>query len=379
MPLRFLSALLLLTACSVGGPGGTPSSDGGEPPTDASGAPDARSYDAGRFIPDTGFMACETTSAFADPLPATLLFQVDTSGSMNCRASDHSCAAGPTTPPPDSRYNVFLDVLEPALAALPDSTLVGAMHYPVTFSCARDEMLTDIGPIATTRGPMMSALSAINPEGITPTRDAVVYALGRLRARSDEEARHLVLATDGAATVCLGCDASCAPDRLDNDELIEDVHRAAEQDGIRTFVIGVPGSSSYRPVLSKMAIAGGTARAGCSESGPNYCHYDLTDPALDFATALAAALEEIGEAVLSCEYTIPPNPDGTFDPMKVNVRVTDESGETTTIPRDRSRTNGWDFSDDGERILLHGPACDQALNLRMGRIDVLFGCPTILI
>lgn len=370
--------VLLLTACSAGGPGPGTQHDAGSSTLDA--GPD-HEVDAHRFVPDAGFVACETASAFADPLPATLLLQVDTSGSMNCAATAASCAVGDPTPDPnDSRYDVFLAVLETALAGLPDSTQVGAMHYPVTFSCARDETLVDIGPLSTTRGPLLSALRGVTPEGTTPTRDGVTYALGRLRARSADEARHLVLATDGAATVCLGCDADCPLEALDrdNDQLVEDVRRAAE-DGVRTFVIGVPGSGSYRQVLSRMASAAGTARAGCSDSGPLYCHYDLTDPSLDFATALAAALADIGESVLSCEYTIPPNPDGTFDAAKVNVRLIDEAGEPTTIPRDRSRTDGWDYTDDGTRILLHGPACDRALGLRMGRIDVLFGCPTELI
>ena len=374
-----LLPLFLLTACSVGGPG-VPTLDGGGTPDAARG--DGGGVDAYRFVPDGGFVACETASAFADPLPSTLLLQVDTSGSMNCAATAASCAVGDPTPAPDdSRYDVFLSVLSEALASLPDATRVGAMHYPVTFSCARDEALVDVGPLATTRAPIASALRAITPEGITPTRDAVTFALGRLRASSADEARYLVLATDGAATVCLGCDAACSWEAMDRDHaaLVEDVRRAAADDGIRTFVIGVPGSASYRGVLSRMASAAGSARPGCSDAGPLYCHYDLTDPSLDFATALREVLGEIGESVLSCEYTIPPNPDGAFDATKVNVRLVDDAGDTTTIPRDPSRADGWDYTDDGARILLHGPACERAQSLRMGRIDVLFGCPTELI
>jgi hypothetical protein len=370
-----LLPLALLTACSVGGPG--PDSEASD--LDAGRDPGVDAY---RFVPDGGFVACETASAFADPLPPTLLLQVDTSGSMNCGAAAGSCAVGDPTPDPsDSRYDVFLSVLSEALASLPDATRVGAMHYPVTFSCARDEALVEVGPLSSTRAPIATALRGVTPDGITPTHDAVAFALARLRARSADEPRHLVLATDGAATVCLHCDAACSFDALDrdNEELVERVRRAAEDDGVRTFVIGVPGSIGYRGVLSRMASAAGTARAGCSDAGPTYCHYDLTDRSLDFATALRAVLGEIGESVLSCEYTIPPNPDGAFDATKVNVRLVDDAGDTTTIPRDPSRANGWDYTDDGARILLHGPACERAQSLRMGRIDVLFGCPTELI
>jgi len=375
---RMLGALVFVCvgACSAGG--GLDAGTQG----DAGGSFDgAMRFDANRVIPDAGFMACETTTAFADPLPATLLFTVDTSGSMNCRADMASCAVGDPTPDPsDSRYDVFRSVLRTALSGLPDSTLVGAMHYPVTFSCARDELLVDIASLGTTRTPIDDALGGVVPEGITPTHDAVRFGLAQLGMRGSDEARHLVLATDGAATVCIGCDAACSFDALDRDheDMIAEVRAAAELSSIRTFVIGVPGSSSYRSILSRMATAAGTARPGCSDTGPTYCHYDLTDPSLDFGVALRDALGEIGEAVLSCEYTIPENPDGTFDATRVNVRLT-EGGATSTIRRDPSRASGWDYSDDGSTIVLHGDACSRAQAASDGRIDVLFGCPTELI
>ena len=333
-----------------------------------------------RAVPDAGFLACETTSAFAEPLPATLLFQVDTSGSMNCAATDGSCATGePTAAPDDSRWDVFRARLGEALTTLADSTSAGLMHYPFTFACPSTTADVAIAPLSSSRGPITSALADLVPEGITPTHDAVVNALAILRA-SPAERRYLVLATDGAASSCLGCDAGCSFSELDrdNEELVATIATAADE-GIPTFVIGVPGSQSYRGILSRMATGAGTARAGCSDAGPVYCHHDLTDPSLDFGTALRDALASIGEAVVSCEYEIPPNPDGSFDETRVNVRIVEDDGSEDVIGRDATRANGWDYSDDGERIILHGGACDRAEALRGGRIDVLFGCPTLLI
>lgn len=353
------------------------------PPADGSigdAAPiDARMVDARPR--DFGFDSCETTSAVAEPLPATLLFQVDTSGSMNCAADDASCLTGdPTADPDDSRYDVFRQVLGDALMSLPDSNRVGLMHFPVTFSCAQNTTDVAVDELGTNRSSIESALAAIVPEGITPTHDAVAFALERLRARSSDEDRYLVLATDGASTVCIGCDAACSFDALDadNEDMIDRIGDAAAE-SIPTFVIGVPGSQSFRGILSRMASAAGTGRPGCSDSGPTYCHYDLTDSSLDFGVALRDALAAIGDSVISCEYPIPENPDGAFDPMKVNVRITADDGAESSIPRDTSRTDGWDYSDDMEAIILHGPACDTAQSLETGRVDVLFGCPTILI
>ncbi|MBX3274072.1 MAG: VWA domain-containing protein [Sandaracinaceae bacterium] len=365
----------LLAGCAVSGGGGA---DASGPGADAG----TTRTDAARELLDAEAPTCETTTARAEPLPATLLVNLDTSGSMNCLASAASCAVGDPTPAPDdSRYDVLRIELVRALGLLPDTTRVGVMHYPDTFSCSRDGLLVGIAPLASSRVAIEAALLGVAPEGITPTRDAVDNALRRLRAEDDARPRYQILATDGAATVCLGCDAACSFDALDrdNEALVADVERAATADDIRTFVIGVPGSASYRPILSRMASVAGTARAGCAVGGPAFCHYDLTDPALDFGGALRAALGAIGEAVLSCEYAIPPNPDGAFDPTKVNVRHTNDEGEVERIGRDPSRRDGWDYSDDLSRIELHGAACERVRATTRGQLEVLFGCPTELI
>jgi hypothetical protein len=383
VPLAVALSLSLLGACAAprgGGPDAAgfdasvrDGSSGG--PLDAGPRPD-------RALPDAGFgEVCLTGTAYAEPLPATLMFQVDTSGSMNCGANERGCAvADPTPAPDDSRWDVFRARLTEALDALPNATRAGLMHFPGgESSCAPATADVAIAPLTTSRPAIGAALAALVPRNITPTHDAVANALALLRAESAER-RYLVLATDGAATVCLGCDAGCSFDALDadNEELVARV-AAASADGIPTFVIGVPGSQSYRGTLSRLASAAGTARAGCSDAGPLYCHYDLTDASIDLSTGLRDALASIGEAVVSCEYEIPPNPDGTFDPARVNVVITYDDGSTETLRRDRGRADGWDYSDDGLRIELHGPACERAEALREGRVDVFFGCPTILI
>jgi hypothetical protein len=45
--------------------------------------------------------------------------------------------------------------------------------------------------------------------------------------------------------------------------------------GIRTFVVGVPGSEPARTVLSSIAKQGGTAADGCDPQLGN-CHFDMT-------------------------------------------------------------------------------------------------------
>lgn len=380
---RNLVASLLLVVVGCGGgtrraPGGDASTDGS--PEDA--AIDSTIADTGPR-PDVPAPTCETVSAVAEPLPATLLFQVDTSRSMNCRADDRSCVTGDPTPAPDdSRWDVFEATLSAALPSLPDSASAGLMRFPGPGrACAEDVALVEISELATTRAAITSILAGVTPDGLsTPTHDAVRFGIGRLSTLS-ADSRFLVLATDGDARVCQGCDAGCSFDALDRDTLaMIELARAAASDGVGTFVIGVPGSQGFREELSRLATEAGTARsATCSDTGPEFCHYDLTDPTLDFAEALRAALAAIGDAVLSCTYDIPPNPDGAFDPGQVNVRLTDDAGAERPVLRDATRADGWDYTDDGSQVVLHGPACDAAKAATGGRVDILFGCPTILI
>lgn len=325
---------------------------------------------------------CETLRAEAEPVAATLLFQVDTSNSMNCAVTNPGCLTDDPTPAPDdSRWDVFTTELRAALGTVPDSNSVGLMRFPqADRACTENVLASEVALLGGSRAMLLSAISSITPDGLaTPTHDAVAFGLERLQSL-DAERPYLVLATDGAASVCLGCDTDCGfdstePLRRDEEALITRVEEAATA-GIPTFVIGVPGSQSFRGVLSRLADAGDTARAGCSSSGPVYCHYDLTDAGLDFGSALREALATIGESLLSCEYEIPPNPDGTFDPLRVNVRISG-GGEDETIPRDETREAGWDYSDSMDRVELFGEACARARSAET--LEILFGCPTLLI
>jgi Mg-chelatase subunit ChlD len=343
-------------------------------------ASDTRAFESPDvFLRDAGFEACAMTSASAQRLPTSLLFQLDTSGSMNCPAvpSGPCAVADPTPDPMDSRWDVFRVRVSDALDSLPDATRAGLMHYPdPATTCAPTTADVSIAPLTSTRMMMQTALTSLTPESITPTHDAVRHGIAQLAPRTDEQ-RFLVLATDGAASVCVGCDAACsfAAQDADNEAMIAFV---AEQSaaGISTYVIGVPGSQSFRRILSRMASAGGTARADCSDAGPRYCHFDLTDASVDFSTALRDALTAISESVVSCTYTIPPNPDGMFDPELVNVRLVDDAGMEEVIPQGAT---GWSYSADMLRVELSDAVCERARGLRTGRVDVLFGCPTIIL
>ena len=85
-------------------------------------------------------------------------------------------------------------------------------------------------------------------------------------------------------------------------ELLAEVEVAATGSAtIETFVVGAPGSEHVqvdeydpRSMLSEMAVRGNTSFAGCSHSGPDYCHADLTQDS-EFPQFLQPLVNIMGE------------------------------------------------------------------------------------
>jgi hypothetical protein len=207
-----------------------------------------------------------------------------------------------------------------------------------------------------------------------------LFGLEQLAASKLDGGRVLLLLTDGTPTCTLSCE--CTEDNVpvDSQPLIEEA-KEAFANGVRTFVIGSPGSEETRDVLSQLASEGGTARQDCSNAGPEYCHFDMTTEP-DLAKGLAQALEQIGMSLRSCEYPIPAPPAGqALDPDLVNVLYTPEGADTETIARDPSSgecSEGWQYSADGKNIVLCGEACERVRAEPNSTVEVLFGCETVV-
>ena len=130
--------------------------------------------------------------------------------------------------------------------------------------------------------------------------------------------------------------------------------------GVRTYVMGIPGSGPYASVLDQLAVAGGTARA----TEPRYYAVNSSDE-----TALASGFEQIAAAAMrSCVLTLH---DAVIDPNKVNVYVND-----AVVP---NTPDGWSLM--GQTVTLQGKTCAE---FAMGSADagtapvrVTQGCPTV--
>ena len=314
---------------------------------------------------DGGMEGCAKSTATAKAQPAVLELVVDTSGSMNQR-------------PPSGTQTKWVstrDALVAALGTIPDGNSLGLFFYPGNAGGATCIDSTPTVPIAVLdmahRQNLLGRLNGQRTNGGTPTHDAYMVGLNELINTTLAGNKYLVLITDGAPTYSLNCVGN-GQDQVDSTALIQQVQNAAGG-GIKTFVIGSPGSEPARGDLSRMATVGRTPQANCSDTGPNYCHFDMTTQT-DLAAALKTALSAITGQVLTCNYTIPdPGAGQMLDLRKVNVR---HNG--VDIPKDPSDANcntGWNYSPDKTQIILCGAKCDEVKSMG-GDIEIVFGCAT---
>ncbi len=335
--------------------------------------------------------ACALSTDTVEAIPSVLELVIDTSGSMDWPPGWAPVTPDDSKPPGATKWEITRGALQNAVDSLSDDITLGATFFPDTTDddpdslCLRNEVALPLGvlgaPSSKQRSDWAKALDAVVPNGATPTEGAYLFGLEQLDKTDSPGNRFLLLITDGTPTCTLDCE--CTEDNLpvDSGPLIDDAATALAQ-GIRTFVIGSPGSEDTRSVLSALARKGGTAPADCSDDGPIYCHLDMTaEP--DLAKGLAAALDQVATSLRSCEYPIPTPPNmRTLDPGLVNVLFTPSDGPVRTIGRDPSKTacnQGWQYSSDGSSILLCGDACKAAQEDVGAKVEILFGCRTVMV
>jgi hypothetical protein len=337
--------------------------------------------------------ACAGWAAEPEALPVVLEFVVDDSNSMNDRAPGST----------QSKWVETRDALLAAIDGLPASTAVGTLLFPNmatgtrqtavdSSQCINTSAFIPVALLGDTSSAQRSAIDGLlqrsspNRNAGTPTHDAYLLALEELGKSTLPGNRFIVLITDGQPTYNLGCVGNGqANQRLSPQPVIDAVGSVLTGQGLKTFVIGSPGSEDasetgqdFRPSLSQAAVVGGTAKSGCANSGPNYCHFDMTQ-APNFSEALRAALTDIAGQVVKCQYSIPMAPAGQrIDLNAVNVVYANGSGEQFLILRNSTNPcqEGWNYSPDNTQIQLCSNTCDQIKADSTASLEVMFGCAT---
>ncbi|MGC4093643.1 MAG: vWA domain-containing protein [Polyangiaceae bacterium] len=349
----------------------------------------------GSTLDDLKKMSCQGWSSEPESLPSLLQFVVDTSGSMDDMTAS---TMGQT------KWERTRAALLTSLDGLPASIGLGMLFYPnmdtarsptaqAVTACVRTDALIPIALLGAAgsaqRTRIAAGINGITPRSYTPTYDAYTsgVTLGLLPSTLPGK-RFMVLITDGAPTLAQGCvmpgggqGRNATP--VDPAPIVAAIQTAHDQN-VQTFVIGSPGSEesingtdARVAWLSKAARAGGTDTPGCSDTGPNFCHIDLTQ-STDFASALSQSLAKIAGAVVQCSYPLPqPGSGQTLDLSAINVVYTAGSGTQTLLARSNEATcsDGWHLV--GSQVELCDNTCSQVKADSKAGLELMFGCSSV--
>ena len=364
-----VSALALSLGCPAetgrrpGGARDTGGVDGGGGGVDAGPGVDGGGVDApGHDVPilpdpDAGCEVMEPLETTIIGDPPDMMLVVDISGSM--------CTPLGFSPMGRSKMSIMKEALITQVDDKHGRINFGLMLFPHSSGeCAAGQVEVPIAP--RNADPIRSRLSSLAEDmfscafmnsGATPTGPSIDATRTHYAGIPvNPVGRYALLATDGLP--------NCGPETMDGgtEETVDETVAAIEAlrlAGVNTYVLGFgSGFGSDRTALDRMATAGGTGMPYSADS----------------ASSLDAALDAIAAEVIppSCIVELG---GPVRDPRLFQVRF--DGGEL--IPRDTSRSRGWDYDPDTNTITFYGPECAAIESGSVENVDVDFGCPGPLI
>jgi hypothetical protein len=242
--------------------------------------------------------------------------------------------------------------------------------------CALGTYGSAIVPLATLgdaqKNAIRSAIHASDGEFYwgTPMKAGLASAIAKQSALDLDGSRSVVLVTDGEPTSC-----SSADDKIDAVvQVAKDGLALAKP--VQTYVVGVIDGSlaANASNLSKVAVAGGTARsAGCEKTSS--CFYAVD--AKSFETDIAKAFKDIEMKAFSCTFDVPTLASGSPDYDLMNVSLKKSDGSSVTVPHDTAKAEGWEFSADKKKVQLYGTSCESVKADTSTQVQIVLGCTTV--
>jgi len=345
--------------------------------------------------------------------PPVMEFVIDATGSM------HDDPANPAEPNGPSKWDVFSQTMPGVFASLPANFALGVTYFNRPSGCYTGRQAVPIAPHTAAQQTLIAnSIANTTPNGYTPTYNAWEFGLTQLQnwqppAAYATSPKYIVLITDGVPTVLHdSCTVENPISQAEYDAIINGGTGSAggkaitgiKADGlaakVKTYVVGVVGSenpqnATYDPLymLSQIAVAGGTATAGCvpktgTPSGTTenprgtYCHFDLSQ-ASDFGAALSSTLGSIAQSVISCDYTVPaPSTGGQIDPNTAALVYNDGSGvyslvlpNTTPGMTAANCDKGYIFTDAAyTQLHICSTTCKTLQQNPAASLEIRFGC-----
>jgi hypothetical protein len=233
---------------------------------------------------------------------------------------------------------------------------------------------------------MVDAINAVELNTCTPTHDAYTIGLAEIATVPIPGQKYMLLTNDGPPNLNLNCEPGlCANDLPGSEQpIVDEIAAAYANHGIKTFVLGCPGSEGTlqagrdnRWWLSQAAELGGTSRGNCSHNAEPYCHFDLTGPDVNFAEELNNALRAIVAEVTRCDYALPPPPPGeTIDLDLINLIVRPDGGAPILILRNEQPgcEQGWYVDEANSLVSLCFETCAAVRSDPNASLELWFGC-----
>jgi hypothetical protein len=343
----------------------------------------------GTVMPSEGGANCGFTNLTAAPLEVNVLLVVDKSASMN-------------EPAESPKWPQLQEALQATLEATEERISFGLDLYPYSgksgAALSGECQMPDSGAIVVpvqagtkARPLILAALQDNDPSGGTPTAAALARAYDYYTTgagKSLKGAKYVLLATDGGpncsadpeitceAEACttnidgLDCGGNCCDPKKDPDGPAKCLDDAASiqavadlaDKGIKTFVIGIPGTEAYAATLDALAEESGVENP---DAPPSY----FAVSAQDGVEGLTSVLTKITTGLItSCKLQL------EEDPPNINDVFVVVDGELI----ERDDADGWAQSDpvtSPPTIVLQGATCEKLETEGAGYINVSYGCP----
>jgi hypothetical protein len=184
--------------------------------------------------------------------------------------------------------------------------------------------------------------------GMTPLEKGVVQADAALATANLTGPIAVVIMTDG--------EPNCDTD-VNN---VNNIIAGWSAKGIKTYVVGLPGSQAASGILNQLAQTGGTD----SYIEPN-------DPAALQAKFETIVSETVKQGLKSCVITLQRTENADTEKL---VMVVVENGAEYKVPRDMGNGSGWSVNAEGTVATLQGALCEEAKGGRFESVSFSFGC-----